>query len=91
MEKKNLLVLAIVLFLASMVVGVAFAEDGHQEYEYKVEVYYTDKPSGTLKSAVYTLWASSADEATKMATARCDRQYGNVASCGGAIATGRSR
>ena len=88
MKSKRILVLGIALLLTVMVVGVAFAQ---KEYEYTVTVYYTDKVSGGLREVTYTLWASSAEQATQMATARCEREKGDAASCGGAIATGRTR
>jgi hypothetical protein len=89
MKDRRLLVLGIALVLTAMIVGVAFAE-GNEEYEYTVTVYYS-LPNGTLKSVTYTFWAASASEAQEVATARCTREFGNTASCGGAIATGRSR
>ena len=95
MNNKRLLVLGIALILTAMIVGVAFADN--DEYEYTVEVYYNERVGTTipakyvLKSVKYTFWAASASEAIAIATDRCTREYGEVASCGGAIPTGRKR
>jgi hypothetical protein len=93
MNRKRFLVLGIALILTAMIVGVAFADN--DEYEYTVTVYYNVVNNITkkteLKSVTYTFWAASAAEAQQVATARCEREYGQVASCGGAIATGRKR
>jgi hypothetical protein len=88
MKNKKILVLGIALILTAMIVGVAFSEE-QQEHEYTVEVMY--RTSGNLHKVTYTIWASSNDEAQKIATERCAYEKGEVASCGAAIATGRAR
>ena len=87
MVHKKVLFFGFALVLLALAAGMAFAI---VEYEYTVEVYYSTT-YGTLESKTYTLWASSAAEATKMATDACKREFGDVASCGGAIATGRTK
>ena len=105
MGNKRVLALGIALMLTAIIVGSAFAEEAQKEkeYEYTVSVLYRvstgrnndgtkaydySKPPMEVK---YTLWASSPSEATKVATERCQYEKGNTVSCGGAIATGRSR
>jgi len=94
MEKKRVLAFGIALILFAMIVGVAFAE-GNDEYEYTVSVlYYVTNPvtkKQETKEVTYTLWAASASEAQQVATARCEREKGQTASCGAAIATGKKR
>ena len=92
MNKRTIVIAAV--FLVLFVVGTAsvFADD--TEYEYKVTVYYTYTFSNgrtEQRSREYTIWASSAREAEAEAQRLCNYDYGDVASCGGARATGRSR
>jgi len=100
MNKKIVAMGVLMLMMCAMVASV-FAEDNTQkfEYEYTVTVYY-DKPTvrqadGTMKtertSKTYTVYATSAREAEVQAQKYCESDYGNVASCGGARATGRKR
>jgi hypothetical protein len=94
MKNKRLLVLGIALILVAMMVGVAFAED---EYEWTVEVYYnvsktsSGKTTTTLDKAVYKVWAATAAEAREIAKSLCEREKGEVASCGQPNATGRTK
>jgi hypothetical protein len=84
---KKIVAISVLLLMMLAVTTSVFAED--TEYEYTVTVYYST--TAGLKSVTYTFWAASASEAQKVATDRCTREFGPVASCGGAIATGRSK
>ncbi|MDR0557661.1 MAG: hypothetical protein LBG43_07345 [Treponema sp.] len=90
MRDKRVLVFGIALILIAMIVGAAFAEGND---EYTVSVVYNEKINAKIvqKTVTYTLWASSAQEAGKMALERCEREKGNAASCGAPIATGRKK
>jgi len=92
MNKRIVAISVLLLMMCAMAASV-FA--GDTEYEYKVTVYYNVKNPRTLlieqKSKEYTIWASSAREAEAEAQRLCEYDFGEVASCGGARATGRSK
>jgi hypothetical protein len=92
MNKRIVAISILMLMMLTMAASV-FAED--TEYEYKVTVYYNEYySSGKLKeqkSKEYTIWATSARAAEAEAQRLCQYDFGDVASCGGARATGRSK
>jgi hypothetical protein len=92
MNKRIVAISILLLMMCAMAVSV-FADD--TEYEYKVTVYYyasaADKKTGKLTPKEFTVYATSAREAEKLAQQYCTQDFGEVASCGSPRATGRTR
>jgi hypothetical protein len=91
---KRIVAISVLLLMCAMAASV-FAEDN--EYEYTVVVSY-NVTTGTgankkteIKQKPYTVWATSIQQAQEFAIQLCKNEFGDVASCGNAVPTGRKR
>jgi len=97
MNKRIVAISVLFLMLLVMTASVFADEEKDTEYEYTVEVSYYGKTRGgqidhnTILKKTYTLWASSVEDAREQAQALCEYEFGDVASCGAARVTGRTR
>lgn len=93
---KRVVAISVLLLMMLAITASVFAQDNQQvEREYSVTVSYQQNTGG-FRTFTYTIWAYSAREAEAKAMELCKydvevKKLGTVASCGAAIATGKSR